>query len=103
MGTSPAGRNRSFTANQDSTSSPPRNLARTRPTYFRHPVAAGAEAVRRARGALLDVARRVRDATDDPEQRVRLWAEWSGQSRATLYRRLADLRQLGESDPASER
>ena len=75
---------------------------RQRPTYFRHPVAAGAEAVRQARGAQLDAARRVRDATDDPERRVRLWAEWSGQSRATLYRRLADLRQLGESDPASE-
>jgi hypothetical protein len=31
----------------------------------------------------------MRNPTDGPEQRVRLWAELTGQSRATLYRRLA--------------
>jgi hypothetical protein len=73
---------------------------RQRPTYFRHEVATGPEGLRRARKEVLDIVRQVRDATTNPEERVRLWAEQTNQSRATFYRRLADLRNLGEADPA---
>jgi hypothetical protein len=73
---------------------------RQRPTYFRHEVAIGNAAIKQATACKRDLARRVRDATSDPRERERLWSEWSGMSRATLYRHLRALRQLDETDPA---
>jgi hypothetical protein len=39
----------------------------------------------------LETARQIAQATKDPEERLRLWEEKTGKSRATLYRRLAEL------------
>jgi hypothetical protein len=39
----------------------------------------------------LDIAREIALATADPEERLRRWVERTGKSRATLYRRLAEL------------
>jgi hypothetical protein len=51
---------------------------------------------------MLDVARQVRDATTDRAERLRLWRDRTGRSRATLHRRLLELRDKGELDPADQ-
>jgi hypothetical protein len=69
---------------------------RQRPAGIRSPVDVGATGNTRAAVAArqqadLDIAREIALATDDPEERLRLWVERTGKSRATLYRRLAEL------------
>jgi hypothetical protein len=69
---------------------------RQRPAGIRSPVqvadGGGTRAAIAARQqADLDIAREIATATADPEERLRLWAERTGKSRATLYRRLAEL------------
>jgi hypothetical protein len=69
---------------------------RQRPAGIRSPVDVAAAGNLRAAAASrqradLDVAREITEATQDPEERLRLWAERTGKSRATLYRRLAEL------------
>jgi hypothetical protein len=68
---------------------------RQRPAGIRFPVeAAGGgtgAAIAARQQADLDVAREIARATDDPEERLRLWGERTGKSRATLYRRLKEL------------
>jgi hypothetical protein len=68
---------------------------RQRPAGIRFPVeAAGGgtgTAIAARQQADLDVAREIARATDDPEERLRLWGERTGKSRATLYRRLKEL------------
>jgi hypothetical protein len=39
----------------------------------------------------LDVAREIAQATENPEERLRIWTERTGKSRATFYRRLSEL------------
>jgi hypothetical protein len=69
---------------------------RQRPAGIRSPVDAVATGKARAAVAArqeadLAIAREIARATGDPGERVRLWVERTGKSRATLYRRLAEL------------
>jgi hypothetical protein len=69
---------------------------RQRPAGIRSPVEVAdgvgtRAAIATRQQADLDIAREIATATADPEERLRLWAERTGKSRATLYRRLAEL------------
>jgi hypothetical protein len=69
---------------------------RQRPAGIRSPVLVTATggtrvAIAACQQADRDVAREIAQATEDPEERLRLWVERTGKSRATLYRRLAEL------------
>ncbi len=44
--------------------------------------------------AELDIAAEIAASTDDRQQRLRLWVEKTGKSEQTLYRRLAQLRNI---------
>ena len=39
----------------------------------------------------LAVVREIVQTTNDPDERVRMWVERTGKSRATLYRRMGEL------------
>jgi hypothetical protein len=69
---------------------------RQRPAGIKSPVEVAATGNVRAAAAArqqadLDVARQIAQTTKDPDERLRLWVERTGKSRATLYRRLAEL------------
>jgi hypothetical protein len=69
---------------------------RQRPAGIKLPVEVGAtgetrEAIAARQQADLDIARDIAQATKDPDERLRLWADKTGKSRATLYRRLKEL------------
>jgi hypothetical protein len=69
---------------------------RQRPAGIRSPVEVADGGTRAAIAARqqadLDIAREIATATADPEKRLRLWVERTRKSRATLYRRLAELK-----------
>jgi hypothetical protein len=69
---------------------------RQRPAGIKLPVEVAAtgqtrEAIAARQQADLDSAREIAQATKDPDERLRMWVDKTGKSRATLYRRLKEL------------
>ena len=67
---------------------------RERPTHFQQEVALAGQADRRRQE--LQIAREIVGATEDRQERLRLWAARTGKSEPTLYRRIAELKGGGE-------
>jgi hypothetical protein len=61
------------------------NRARQSAAHFRHEV--NAMSAEERRGAQRDICRAICALTEDPQERERLWEEWTGTSRATFFRR----------------